>query len=153
MIFLFTLDKQLFCFFDAKDVKNLQEGRTVFISPEQFKGQTFAGAIFGYGESDAAIRKMIQDAGHGALLAGAESPVAKPDQAVCEGCNGIMLKPQLLDGCCITCWKARYYGASTEEKEACLKIVKEADTRACIHAEDAMAEVEVLIAKRGQQGG
>ncbi len=105
MIFLTTLDEQLFCFFSEHDVRNMRDGLTMFVNAEQLHHTRLTGAVFALAPSDQLAIQTIKDAGHD--VNNLPSPKATPDDDVCGDCKGIMKKPMLLDGKCIVCWRRR----------------------------------------------
>ncbi len=105
MIFLAAAEEPtIFVMLTEADCNDMRAGRTKFIDRTATKGRLFDRAVISLHRNQADIEETLRRAGHGALLKNMPSPVPAPEDVVCEGCQGIMSAPLVMDGKCITCW-------------------------------------------------
>lgn len=108
MIFIQAMNEPtMFLMLTEQDCADMRGGRTKYVDHTATKGSKFDKVILSVHKDHAEIEEMIKLAGHGKLLQNLPSPVATPEQVVCNGCLGNMEAPLVLDGMCISCWRER----------------------------------------------
>lgn len=88
-----------------QDVADMRGGRTKFVDQRATKGFKFDKVVISVHKNQAEIEDIIRRAGHGPLLQNMPSHEPKPPEGQCEGCNGIMPEPLLLEKKCVACWR------------------------------------------------
>lgn len=105
MIFLTAEKATMLLMLSEQDLQKLRAGSSLFVDDRATKGHLFNRVIIGWGKTDAESIKMVESAGHKLdHSTGLVSHEAKPGEAICAGCQGIMEPCLLLDGKCIVCW-------------------------------------------------
>jgi hypothetical protein len=106
MIFLgIDSEPTMFLLLTEADCNDMRNGRTKFVDQTATKGRLFDKVVISLHRNQGEIEEMLKKSGHGALLQGMPSPVPKPQQAKCAGCESIMAEAMLLEGRCIACWR------------------------------------------------
>jgi hypothetical protein len=88
-----------------QDCNDMRNGRTKFIDHTATKGRMFDKVVLSLHKNQSEIEKILRQAGHEALLHDMPSPVPKPQEVTCTGCQAIMTADLVLDGKCIACWR------------------------------------------------
>jgi hypothetical protein len=105
MVFIAAGNATMFLLLTESDCNDMRGGRTKFVDETATKGQTFCKVVISLHKNQSEIEELVRKAGHGDALKGMPSPTPNPQEAICEGCQGILPEPLLLDGRCIACWR------------------------------------------------